>query len=70
MSSSSSRPPRHFIGILMSANGRFLMCRDCSLTFEFVAGERFDAIAQKFDSFLCAGPSETDNPLANTDDTD
>jgi hypothetical protein len=64
MSSSVSMPLRHLIGVLMSEKGRFLMCGNCHLTFEFLAGEHFDTIAQKFNSCLCnTSPPEADDPF-------
>ena len=52
----SSPPPRHRIGILMSPAGRFLECADCQIGFEFPEGAEFGAIAKQFESHLCGPP--------------
>jgi hypothetical protein len=58
MPTSSSPPPSpHRIGILMSAVGRFLVCRDCQLSYTFPDEETFDAIAKQFESHLCLSPN-------------
>jgi len=57
MSSSISTPLPHHIGILVCAKGRFLMCRECELSFEFPAGKHYDTIAKEFESHLCSSPS-------------
>jgi len=53
---SSSPPPPHRIGILMSPVGRFLQCRDCQLSYTFPDGVKFGAIAKQFESHLCLSP--------------
>ena len=63
MPASSSTPPRHCIGILASAAGRFLECKNCQLTFEFPAGMHYDTIAKQFESHSCTPiPSKDDAP--------
>lgn len=49
----SSLPPRHRIGILMSPAGRFLECGDCQISFKFPDGAQFGAIAKQFEFHLC-----------------
>jgi len=56
MPASSSMPSPHCIGILMSAAGRFLECRDCHLSFEFPSGSHYDTIAGQFESHSCSSP--------------
>jgi PAS domain S-box-containing protein len=46
-------PPPHLIAILMSASGRFLVCRECHLRVGFPAGAHYDIIAKQFESHLC-----------------
>ena len=53
MSASSSPPPPHRIGILMSPVGRFLQCRHCQLSYTFPDWAKFGAIAKQFESHLC-----------------
>ena len=53
----SSPPPRHRIGILMSPTGRFLECRDCQISFNFPDGAQFGSIAKQFESHLCGSPN-------------
>ena len=57
MSASISTPLPHHIGILVCATVRFLMCRECGLSFEFPAGKHYDTIAKQFESHLCDSPS-------------
>lgn len=52
----SSPPPRHRIGILMSPAGRFLECADCQISFKFPDGAEFSEIAEQFESYLCGSP--------------
>jgi len=52
----SSPPPHHRIGILMSRTGRFLKCRDCQIIFNFPDGAQFGSIAKQFESHLCGSP--------------
>ena len=56
MSDSSSPPPPHRIGIIISPVCRFLQCRDCQLTYTFPDGARFGTIEKKFESHLCLSP--------------
>jgi hypothetical protein len=56
MSASSPTLPAHRIGILMSAAGRFLECRDCDLRFRFPMESRYDEIAKQFESHSCTSP--------------
>jgi len=56
MSASTSMPSPHCIGILMSAAGRFLVCRACQLRLEFPAGAHYDTIAKEFESHCCSSP--------------
>ena len=53
---SESTPTAHLIGILMSAGGRFLECRNCHLSFEFPAGAHYEAIAKQFEAHSCNSP--------------
>jgi len=57
VSASASLPLSHRIAILMSPAGRFLLCRDCQLNFEFPAGARYDATAKQFDFQQCRSPA-------------
>jgi hypothetical protein len=43
----------HRISILMSPAGRFLLCRDCKLSFQFPDGMRYGAIAKQFEFHSC-----------------
>jgi hypothetical protein len=54
---SSPLPSPHRIGILMSPVGRCLHCQNCSLSFEFPDGARYDAIAKQFEFHLCLSPT-------------
>jgi hypothetical protein len=56
MPASSSPPPPHRIGIVMSPVGRFLQCRDCQLSYTFPDAIKFGAIAKQFGSHLCISP--------------
>jgi hypothetical protein len=56
MSASSSPPPLHRIGIVLSPVDRFLQCRDCQLTYTFPYGAKFGTIAKQFESYLCLSP--------------
>ena len=56
MSASSSPPPAHRIGILMSPVGRCLRCKDCTLSFDFPDGAQYGAIVKQFESHLCISP--------------
>ena len=59
VSASRSSLPLHHFGILMSAAGRFLMCIDCQLRFEFPSGADYETIAKQFESHPClASPSK------------
>ncbi len=49
----SPQPSPHRITILMSPTGRFLVCRDCKLSFEFPNGVPYAALAKQFESHLC-----------------
>ena len=53
MSPNISTSPPHLIAILMSASGRFVVCRGCHLRFAFPFGAHFDLIAKQFESHLC-----------------
>jgi hypothetical protein len=55
--SCSPSPSSHRVGILMSPEGRFLLCRDCKLSFEFSDGIQYGAIAKQFEFHSC-GSSE------------
>jgi hypothetical protein len=46
----------HCIAILMSGAGRFLVCRDCHLSFEFPAAAHYDTTAKQFESHPCSVP--------------
>ena len=46
----------HRIAVLMSAAGRFLVCKNCQLSFEFPAGTAYLTIAKQFDSHTCGSP--------------
>jgi hypothetical protein len=59
--SSSPPPPTHRIAVLMSPDGRFLLCRDCSLSIQFPDGARFDAVARQFESHQCSSASVDGN---------
>jgi PAS domain S-box-containing protein len=54
MSANICTSPPHFIAILMSASGRFLVCRECHSRFAFPFGAHYDIIAKQFESYLCA----------------
>ena len=56
MSDNTSTSPAHLIAILMSASGRFLVCRKCGLRFEFPEGAVYDTIAKQFESHPCGSP--------------
>jgi PAS domain S-box-containing protein len=58
-----STSPPHLIAILMSAAGRFLVCRRCHLRFDFPSGAHFDIIAKQFEPTLC-GSQCLSNDLA------
>src|ERR1700722_5453446 len=53
--SASSFPSRssHRIIILMSPAGRFLLCSDCKLSFQFPDGMKYGAIAKQFEFHSC-----------------
>jgi hypothetical protein len=51
--SSSPSPSSHRISILMSPAGRFLLCRDCKLSFEFPDGVQYGVIAKQFEFHSC-----------------
>ena len=48
-----STRPSHSVSILMSAVGRFLVCRTCQLSFEFPSGETYLTVAKQFESQSC-----------------
>ena len=50
---SFSSPSSHRISILMSPAGRFLLCRDCELRFQFPDGVKYGAIAKQFEFHSC-----------------
>ena len=54
--SSSPLPSPHRIGIVMSPLGRFLVCRDCPISFQYPAGAQFAVVAKQFQSHLCGPP--------------
>jgi hypothetical protein len=56
MSAINSTPLPHRIAVLMSAAGRFLVCKNCQLSFEFPAGVHYDTIAKQFESHSCSTP--------------
>jgi hypothetical protein len=56
---SSPQPSPHRIAILMSPAGRFLMCRDCKLSFQFPDGVPYGQLAKQFESHLCLSPTPT-----------
>ena len=65
MSAKISTSPSHLIAILMSALGRFVVCRECHLSFEFLSGTHYDTIAKRFESHLCADPRPSkDDPFS------
>ena len=53
MPADGSTPAPHRIGILMSAEGRFLECMNCRLRAKFPAGAHYDTIAKQFESQPC-----------------
>jgi len=55
--SSSPPPPAHRIAVLLSAEGRFLQCRDCNLTFQFPDGAHFNTVAKQFEPHPCSSAS-------------
>jgi hypothetical protein len=58
-------PPPHRVAILMSAAGRFLVCRNCQLRLkEFPAGTRYDTIAKEFESHACSSPIQSKDDAA------
>ena len=61
VSASSAALPLHHFGVLVSAAGRFLMCIDCELRFEFPSGADYQAIAQQFESHPCLANPPNDN---------
>jgi hypothetical protein len=50
---SASPPPLHRVGILMAPTGRFLVCRDCKLSFEFSEAGQYSVIAKQFELHSC-----------------
>jgi hypothetical protein len=52
----ASTPATHHIGILMSAEGRFLQCINCRLTLKFPPGTHYDKVLQGFESHPCGSP--------------
>src|SRR5450432_2050052 len=55
MSARSLANPSHCVAILMSAEGRFLECRNCLLRVQFASGAHYEVIVQQFESHPC-GP--------------
>ena len=45
----------HRIAIQLSAQGRFLICLDCQLHFEFPSGTPYLTVARQFESQSCGG---------------
>ena len=60
VSASSCAPFIHRIAIQMSAQGRFLICLDCQLHFEFLSGTPYLAVAHEFVSQPCVGHARDD----------
>ena len=56
---SSPQPSPHRIAILMSPAGRFLVCRDCKLSFQFPDGVPYRQPAKQFEFHLCLSPTPT-----------
>ena len=51
----------HRIAIQVSAQGRFLICLDCQLHFEFPSGTPYLTVASQFESHCCgSAPSHDD----------
>ncbi len=48
--------PVHRIAIQMAAEGRFLICLDCEVRFEFPTGKSYLAVAELFASQACKAP--------------
>src|SRR5579864_7522857 len=55
--SSSPQASPHRIAILMSPAGRFLVCRDCKLSFQFPDGVPYGPLAKQFEFHLCLSPT-------------
>jgi|GEM_PF-1439922 len=51
-----STSPSHLIAILMSASGRFVVCRKCHLSIEFLSGAHYETITKQFESHVCVNP--------------
>ena len=62
MSTTSSTPSGHHIGVPMSPEGRFLECINCRLSFKFPKCAHYDTVAKQFESHSCGVPlqSKTD----------
>ena len=67
MSATICAPFIHRIAIQMSAQGRFLICLDCQLHFEFPSGTPYLTVARQFESQSCGSAptllSQDDVPL-------
>jgi hypothetical protein len=61
MSTTSSTPSGHHIGVLMSPKGRFLECINCRLSFKFPDGTHYDTVAKQFESHSCDVPLQSKN---------
>jgi hypothetical protein len=54
----------HQVGLFLSATGRFLVCKNCHLSFEFPSGANFEITSRQFDSCPCTRTDvlEGENP--------
>jgi hypothetical protein len=59
--------PSHRLGILMSAAGRFLVCRACQLSFEFPFGVPYLTITKQFESQFCGNAPILSKALPKND---
>ena len=68
MSANSLTSSSHRIAIVFSDESRFIVCRDCHLSFDFPAEARYDTIAEKFESHSCSVQirSNCDAPVEGT----
>jgi len=62
--STSNSTPLHHFGILVSAAGRFLVCIDCQLRFEFPSGADYNTIAKQFEPHSCSSPIPSNDDAA------
>jgi hypothetical protein len=56
-------PAHHHISILMSGAGRFVVCRDCHLSFEFPSGAHYDTLLKRLESHPCSVPLPKNDAL-------